>query len=57
MVELKERIRGALAAERITEKEADIAAWTAGEKTIVIYSAKQMAALIWRFKKTGTISA
>ena len=149
MVELKKRIREALAAERITEKEADIAAWTAGEKTIinitikapdvsasrakeiidkmsgkltvfarysenafdevikpilpaaqkvyradewdgktiakndvselictkrligagitqrsgngevttVIYSAEQMAALIWRFKKTGTISA
>lgn len=149
MVELKKRIRGALAAERITENETDITIWTAGEKaivnvtikdpnvsasktkeiigkisdkltvfvlhsenafdevikpilpaaqkvyrsdewdgktiakndmsklictkrqigagitqrgengekTIVIYSAKQMAALIWRFKKTGTISA
>lgn len=149
MVELKERIREALAAERITENETDITVWTAGEKTIVsikikdpdvsvsktkeivgkisdkltvfvlhsetafdeaikqilpaaqkvyradewdgktiakndvselictkrqigagitqrgkngektivIYSAKQMAALIWRFKKTGTISA
>lgn len=149
MVELKKRIRGALAAERITENETDITIWTAGEKAIVnitikdpnvsasktkeivgkisdkltvfvlhsetafdkvirpilpaaqkvyradewdgktiakndvselictkrligagitqrsgneevttvIYSAKQMAALIWRFKKTGTINA
>lgn len=35
MVELKKRIREALADERITEKEADITAWTAGEKTII----------------------
>ena len=35
MVELKKRIRGALAAERITENETDITIWTAGEKAIV----------------------
>lgn len=35
MIELKKRIREALAAERITENETDITIWTAGEKAIV----------------------